>query len=151
MELLVFLNYMNCCSLSVMLGRGVLIPPSCLDSFSLSYSAPELPAICYAVWKTERKIKLRRMTGRRAKKANKANPLKQFVWSNFTPMTGGSALALLCFILFLTRVIFPVISAFLSPHLCWQGLQWQRLERVIWICSNVQRCTVLQNASLLNL
>lgn len=59
MELLVFLNYMNCCSLSVMLGRGVLIPPPCLNSFSLSYSASELPAICYAGWKTERKIKLR--------------------------------------------------------------------------------------------
>lgn len=47
----------------------------------------------------------RRMTGRREKIANQANPLKQFVWSNFTPMTGGSTLTLLCFISFLSHVI----------------------------------------------
>lgn len=155
MELFVFLNYMNCCSLSVVLGRGVLIPPSCLDSFSLSYSpAPELPAICYAGWKTERKIKLR--GGWQEGGRNKQ--IRQTHWNNSSDLILHRWLEearRLCFVSSCFSHVWFFLSCRSPPFspriLHWQGLQWQRLERVIWIHSNMQRCTVLQDASLLNL
>lgn len=56
----------------------------------------------------------RRTTGRSEKKANKANPLKQFIWSNFTLMTAGSRQTLLFHLVSFTCDFLPSLP---SSHL----------------------------------
>lgn len=79
------------------------------------------------------------------KKANTANPLKQFVWSNFTPMAAGSTPTQLWFILFPLHMIVSHARLSLSSAAPRPSITKQLLEELHVKCirSNMARHTVL--------